>query len=75
MDKSMESAAAETDSILKPSNGKSLPKQLQKGQVTIDTFGPNGANRHRFKRKNPQNYVVNETPHEASTELYYEISK
>ena len=63
----MESAAAETDSILKPSNGKSLPKQLQKGQVTIDTFGPNGANRHRFKRKNPQNYVVNETPHEAST--------
>ena len=61
-----DSAADQDNSMLKPSNGKSLPKQLEKGQVKISSFGPNGANRHLFKRKNPQNKILNEEPLEAS---------
>ena len=61
-----DSAAEKDGSMLRPSNGKGLPKQLEKGQVKISSFGPNGTNRHLFKRKNPQTTLLNEVPHEAS---------
>ena len=61
VDNSMEEAA------LEPSQGKKV-KEV-KGQAKISSYGPNGENRHKFKRHNPQKELLNEIPHEVSMSI------